>query len=127
MGLLLPTPLVGEGGRSSGEGYIKMENKVHQKSVFVQFGLVNFRPFKIDKGWIASDFRPRNDEKHFRANYSLKYINTFLINKKEVRTKVQPLFIWWAGVDSNHRTLAGTDLQSVAFSHSATYPYLIVS
>lgn len=28
-------------------------------------------------------------------------------------------------MDSNHRTLAGTDLQSVAFSHSATYPYLI--
>ena len=32
----------------------------------------------------------------------------------------------WAGVDSNHRTLARTDLQSVAFSHSATYPYLFV-
>ena len=45
--------------------------------------------------------------------------------KKEVRTKVQPLFSNWAGVDSNHRTLAGTDLQSVAFSHSATYPYLV--
>ena len=30
----------------------------------------------------------------------------------------------WAEVDSNHRTLAGTDLQSVAFSHSAIYPYL---
>ena len=29
----------------------------------------------------------------------------------------------WAGVDSNHRTLSRTDLQSVAFSHSATYPY----
>ncbi len=27
-------------------------------------------------------------------------------------------------MDSNHRTLSGTDLQSVAFSHSATYPYL---
>ena len=35
-------------------------------------------------------------------------------------------FLIWAGVDSNHRTLTGTDLQSVAFSHSATYPYLIV-
>ena len=34
-------------------------------------------------------------------------------------------FVIWAGVDSNHRTLAGTDLQSVAFSHSATHPYLI--
>ena len=31
----------------------------------------------------------------------------------------------WAGVDSNHRTLSRTDLQSVAFSHSATYPYLV--
>ena len=30
-------PLVGEGGRSSGEGYIRLENKVHQKSVFVRF------------------------------------------------------------------------------------------
>ena len=40
--------------------------------------------------------------------------------------KKRPLaesFKWWAEVDSNHRTLAGTDLQSVAFSHSATYPY----
>ena len=33
----------------------------------------------------------------------------------------------WAGVDSNHRTLSGTDLQSVAFSHSATYPYLVLN
>ena len=29
-------------------------------------------------------------------------------------------------MDSNHRTLTRTDLQSVAFSHSATYPYLVV-
>ena len=29
-------------------------------------------------------------------------------------------------MDSNHRTLARTDLQSVAFSHSATYPYKIL-
>ena len=33
------------------------------------------------------------------------------------------LLIWWAGVDSNHRRLAPTDLQSVPFSHSGTYPY----
>ena len=31
-------------------------------------------------------------------------------------------FFWWAGMDSNHRTLSRTDLQSAAFSHSATYP-----
>ena len=29
---------------------------------------------------------------------------------------------WWAGLDSNQRTLTRTDLQSVAFNHSATYP-----
>ena len=44
MGLLLASPLAGEGGRSLGEGYIKMENKVHQKTVLVQFEILNFRP-----------------------------------------------------------------------------------
>ena len=44
MGLLLPSPLVGEDGRSSGEVCIKMENKVHQKTVLVQFEFANFRP-----------------------------------------------------------------------------------
>ena len=38
---------------------------------------------------------------------------------------IRSLLKTWAGVDSNHRTLSGTDLQSVAFSHSATYPYSI--
>ena len=30
--------------------------------------------------------------------------------------------LWWAGKDSNLRTRMRTDLQSAAFSHSATYP-----
>ena len=30
---------------------------------------------------------------------------------------------WWAEVDSNHRSLATTDLQSVPFSHSGIYPF----
>lgn len=47
----------------------------------------------------------------------------FLHNKKDL---FRGLLKVWAGVDSNHRTLARTDLQSVAFSHSATYPYSIV-
>ena len=42
-------------------------------------------------------------------------------------TNVKPLFKIWAGVDSNHRTLSWTDLQSVAFSHSATYPYKVLN
>ena len=32
------------------------------------------------------------------------------------------LFLWWAGMDSNHRTRMRTDLQSAAFSHSAICP-----
>ena len=32
--------------------------------------------------------------------------------------------LWWAGKDSNLRTQMRTDLQSAAFSHSATYPYI---
>ena len=55
---------------------MKKENKVHQKTVLVQFGLVNFRPFKIGKNWIASGFRPRNDEKDFLPKRTIKYKNT---------------------------------------------------
>lgn len=33
--------------------------------------------------------------------------------------------LWWAGLDLNQRTPKGTDLQSVAFNHFATCPYLI--
>ena len=29
-------------------------------------------------------------------------------------------------MDSNHRTLSRTDLQSAAFSHSATYPFIYI-
>ena len=46
--------------------------------------------------------------------------------KKRLGLKSNLFFLTWAGVDSNHRTLSGTDLQSVAFSHSATYPYSIL-
>ena len=52
-----------------------MENKVQQKTVFVQFGLANFRPIKIGKGWIASGFHPRNDEKCFWLNWTIIYKN----------------------------------------------------
>ena len=31
-------------------------------------------------------------------------------------------FQWWAGMDSNHRNPKMTDLQSVPFNHSGTYP-----
>ena len=68
--------------------------------------------------------------------------DTFSQTASQCITKKAPIFAWestplknpsgllglkiWAGVDSNHRTLSWTDLQSVAFSHSATYPYKIL-
>ena len=42
-------------------------------SCFPIIGHLNFRPIKIGKSWIASDFRPRNDEKYFRAKWTIKY------------------------------------------------------
>ena len=48
----------------------------------------------------------------------LSYIKTF--------KKFDENLSWWAGKDSNLRTQMRTDLQSAAFSHSATYPYLIL-
>ena len=33
-------------------------------------------------------------------------------------------FFWWAGVDSDHRSQVTTDLQSVPFGRSGTYPYM---
>ena len=50
-----------------------LENKVHQKTVFVRFGFLNFRPYKVGKNWIASGFCPRNNKKDFRANWTIKY------------------------------------------------------
>ena len=49
-----------------------------RKIRFVQFRLVNFRPFKVGKGWIALGFRPRNDGKYFRAKRTKKYILTLM-------------------------------------------------
>lgn len=48
-------------------------------------------------------------------------------NHKKIIPKPKGLDItWWAGMDSNHRTRMRTDLQSAAFSHSATYPYIFL-
>ena len=55
-----------------------LENKVHQKTVFVQFGLASFRPIKIGKSWIASGFRPRNDGKYFLPKRTIKYSDSNL-------------------------------------------------
>ena len=48
--------------------------------------------------------------------------STHLGQKKKRRFRDAVPFKWWAGMDSNHRNPKMTDLQSVAFNHSATYP-----
>ena len=57
------------------------------------------------------------------ATQLVRNFSSFINNLIKKKIDKLPSFFIWAGVDSNHRTLSGTDLQSVAFSHSATYPY----
>ena len=63
-------------------------------SVFVQFGLANFRPFKICKGWIASGFRPRDDKKDFQPNWTIKYTSQEEIEER--KSKFYNLLATWA-------------------------------
>ena len=44
-------------------------------------------------------------------------------NRKQVRI----FLVWWARVDSNHRSWKAADLQSVPIGHSGTRPYPICS
>ena len=50
-------------------------------------------------------------------------IHFFMRNKKSNILFRILLYSWWAEMDSNHRTLTRTDLQSAAFSHSAICPF----
>ena len=50
-------------------------------------------------------------------------IHFFMRNKKSNILFRILLNSWWAEMDSNHRTLTRTDLQSAAFSHSAICPF----
>ena len=45
---------------------------VAQTGLLGHFNSLNFRPYKIDKSWIASPSQARNDRKHFRPNVLLK-------------------------------------------------------
>ena len=49
---------------------------------------------------------------------------TFGIKKYIRRSFLSVGYIWWAGVDSDHRSQVTTDLQSVPFGRSGTYPYM---
>ena len=81
---------------------------------YAQLTKIHFRPKRTKK--IQRDISEAMEE---RTTTVVRIIPA--IKKDPLRSLLKT----WAGVDSNHRTLSGTDLQSVAFSHSATYPYLI--
>ena len=53
----------------------------------------------------------------------LRHFLTSFVSLRKILHKGS-FYIKWAEVDSNHRRLASTDLQSVAFSHSAIYPFI---
>ena len=48
---------------------------------------------------------------------------TFGIKKYIRRSFLSVGYIWWTGVDSDHRSQVTTDLQSVPFGRSGTCPY----
>ena len=62
--------------------------------------------------------------------YGFRIIQRKNIKKlKETQNKITKKclvlgFFWWAGVDSDHRSQVTTDLQSVPFGRSGTYPYM---
>ena len=83
------------------------------------------------------------DEHSFSAlisivmNASLVIVPAWLLLRTTAAVLISPLhikiyppslwdngYIWWAGVDSDHRSQVTTDLQSVPFGRSGTYPYM---
>ena len=71
------------------------------------------------------------------VNASLVIVSAWLLLRTTAAVLISPLhikiyppslwdngYIWWAGVDSDHRSQVTTDLQSVPFGRSGTYPYM---
>ena len=74
----------------------------------------------------STQLQKRSSLSSFAPNHSLRFSSNHLcIIKKRLKQKFNLFFIW-AGVDSNHRSLATADLQSAPFSHSGTYPYVYI-
>ena len=91
---------------------------------------IKYRQFRVLTSWfhhLSKALQPqlvraRTTDKALPCAVLIHYSKTI---KKRLGLKSNLFLKIWAGVDSNHRTLSRTDLQSVAFSHSATYPYSI--
>ena len=59
-----------------------------------------------------------------RTLFWSSFSNPFFYEKQKSNILFRILLnSWWAEMDSNHRTLTRTDLQSAAFSHSAICPF----
>ena len=58
------------------------------------------------------------------ANHRAVFLISAPAHKKYSLSKKDNEYFWWAGVDSDHRSQVTTDLQSVPFGRSGTYPYM---
>ena len=79
----------------------------------------NFRYGSL-KVWAGVDFLAHSRTRD-KADALLWFSSTGAIKKRPYGLNLKV----WAGVDSNHRSLATADLQSAPFSLSGTYPYSI--
>ena len=67
---------------------------------------------------------PRRENRPQDAFLILLFESIFFMRNKKSNILFRILLnSWWAEMDSNHRTLTRTDLQSAAFSHSAICPF----
>ena len=68
--------------------------------------------------------KPRRENRPQDAFLILLFESIFFMRNKKSNILFRILLnSWWAEMDSNHRTLTRTDLQSAAFSHSAICPF----
>ena len=102
-----------------------MASRVSRAKQFLPFdALVGFREALKEKETEYEDKKELTEDSYEELENTL---NRLEIGKKAkikyYKNKTsRNLLYWWAGMDSNHRTQMRTDLQSAAFSHSATYP-----
>ena len=86
----------------------------------------NIRYPKSGQGWSATRFAVgvRNSDELLGYEPPSGVPRLTLAHKKISATINGYGYFWWAGVDSDHRSQVTTDLQSVPFGRSGTYPYM---
>ena len=81
---------------------------------------------KVGQGWSATDFAVgvRNSDELLGYEPPNGIPHLTPCPQKISATINGYGYFWWAGVDSDHRSQVTTDLQSVPFGRSGTYPYM---